>query len=106
MGDRIMRERIREAVTKTINGLYKCGVIDRVTRRNIEKLCLPEVKRYSPEEIVAIRKKYNLSQAALASLFNVSVSTVQKWEQGKKKPMGVSCKLLDIVERKGIEVLL
>ena len=106
MGDRIMRKRIQEAVTETIAGLYKCGVIDKITKHNIEKLCLPEVKQYKPQEIVAIRKKYNLSQAALASLFNVSVSTVQKWEQGKKKPMGVSCKLLEIIDKKGIEALL
>ena len=52
MWDRIMRERIREAVTETINGLYKCGVIDRVTRRNIEKLCLIQSESGSIGEFV------------------------------------------------------
>jgi putative transcriptional regulator len=64
---------------------------------------LPEVKEYTPEKIVSIRKK--LSQAALASIFNISPSTVQKWEQGHKRPSGASRKLLDIVERKGLEAL-
>lgn len=53
-----------------------------------------------------IRKKFKLSQAALASVFNVSTSTVQKWEQGNKKPTGASRKLLDIIERKGLEALI
>jgi putative transcriptional regulator len=47
-----------------------------------------------------------LSQPALASIFNISLSTVQKWETGNKKPTGASKKLLDIIERKGIEALI
>jgi len=73
--------------------------------KNIESLCIPEVQEYSPEKIISIRKKLKLSQAALASVFNISPSTVQKWEQGNKKPTGASKKLLDIIERKGLEAL-
>jgi len=36
----------------------------------------------------------------------ISPSTVQKWEQGNKNPTGASLKLLDIIERKGIDTLL
>ena len=73
--------------------------------KNIEKLCLPEIQEYTPEKIVLIRKEFKLSQAALASIFNISPSTVRKWEQGNKKPAGASRKLLDIMERKDIEAL-
>jgi putative transcriptional regulator len=31
---------------------------------------------------------------------------VKKWEQGVKKPAGASRKLLDIMERKGLEALM
>ncbi|MDZ7832984.1 MAG: helix-turn-helix domain-containing protein [Desulfobacterales bacterium] len=72
-------------------------------RRNTH---VPEVQEYTPERIISIRKKFRLSQAALASLFNISPSTVQKWEQGSKKPAGASKKLLDIMERKGISALI
>jgi len=34
------------------------------------------------------------------------LSTVQKWEAGDKKPGGPALKRLDMVERKGLEVLL
>jgi len=74
--------------------------------KNIENLCLPEVKEYPPDKIIALRKKLKLSQAALACIFNISLSTVQKWERGNKKPTGASKKLFDIIERKGIEALM
>ena len=34
-----------------------------------------------------------------------SLSTVQKWEIGEKRPSGPSLKLLDVIERKGIDAL-
>ena len=60
------------------------------------------------DELSVDQKKlvYYLSQAALAYIFNISPSTVQKWERGNKRPTGASKKLLDIIERKGIEALL
>jgi len=101
-----MRQSIAKSVTNTLKDLNKSGLVDDITMRNIEQLCLPEVKEYSPEQIILIRKKLKLSQSALASIFNISPSTVQKWEGGSKKPTGASRKLLDIVERKGIDVLI
>jgi putative transcriptional regulator len=35
----------------------------------------------------------------------MSVSTVQKWEIGEKKPSGPALKLLDLVQRKGLKAL-
>ncbi|SLM33032.1 Transcriptional regulator, XRE family [Desulfamplus magnetovallimortis] len=101
-----MRKSIAESITKTVKDLNRSGVVDDITLKNIEKLCLPEIKDYPPAKIISIRKRFRLSQAALASVFNISPSTVQKWEQGNKKPAGASRKLLDIMERKGLEALL
>jgi len=101
-----MRKSIAESIINTVRDLNKSGLVDEITMRNIEKLCLPEVKEYSAEKIIALRKKFKLSQAALASIFNISPSTVQKWERGNKKPTGASKKLFDIIERKGLEALM
>ncbi len=101
-----MRKSIADSVICTVKDLHKSGLVDDITMKNIENLCLPEIKEYSPENIVSIRKKCKLSQAALASIFNISPSTVQKWEQGNKKPTGASRKLLDIIERKGLDALI
>jgi putative transcriptional regulator len=100
-----MRKSIVDSIQNTITDLNKSGIIDDITMKNIETLCLPEVHDYSPDKIVAIRRKNHLSQAALAAVLNISPSTVQKWERGTKKPAGASKKLLDLVERKGIELL-
>ena len=101
-----MRDSISKSITSTIKDLNKSGLVDEITMNNIQNLCLPEVKEYSPEHIVSLRKKLKLSQAALACVFNISPSTIQKWESGDKKPTGASKKLLDVIERKGIEVLI
>lgn len=101
-----MRESIAKSITTTVKDLNNSGLVDEITMKNIENLCLPEIKEYTPQKIATIRKKFKLSQAALASVFNVSTSTVQKWEQGNKKPTGASKKLLDIMERKGLEALI
>jgi len=101
-----MRKSIAASITNTVKNLHKSGLVNDITMKNIENLCVPEVQDYTPEKIIFIRKKFKLSQAALASLFNISPSTVQKWEQGNKKPAGASRKLLDIMDRKGISALI
>ena len=101
-----MRKSIAESITSTVSDLHKSGLVDEITMKNIHNLCLPEIKEYSAKEIVDIREKYRLSQAALASIFNLNVSTVQKWEQGSKKPSNASQKLLDIIDRKGLDAFI
>ncbi len=101
-----MRKSIAESITSAVKDLNKSGLVDKITMKNIHNLCLPEVKEYPPAKIVSLRKKFKLSQAALANIFNISPSTVQKWERGNKKPTGASKKLLEIIERKGIEALI
>ena len=63
---------------------------------------------YTPERVAQIRiKKAKMSQAVFAGLLNVSTSTVQKWESpaSGKLPAGAAAKLLQIIEKKGIEAL-
>jgi len=101
-----MRNSISESITSTVKDLNKSGLVDDITMKNIEKLCLPEIHDFTPEKIISIRKRFKLSQAALASVFNISASTVRKWEQGNKKPAGASKKLLDLIDRKGLNALI
>jgi putative transcriptional regulator len=51
------------------------------------------------------RLRTRASQAVFAAYLNTSPTTVQKWEQGQKHPSGPSLKLLNLVERKGLEAL-
>ena len=60
-----MRTTIAESIVNTVADLNDSGLIDEITMKNIQSLCLPEVKEYTPEKIVSIRKQLKLSQAAL-----------------------------------------
>lgn len=64
------------------------------------------VQDYDATKIKALRARLHLSQAVLASVLNTSTSTVRKWEVGDKRPSGPAQKLLDILERKGLEAVL
>jgi putative transcriptional regulator len=46
-----------------------------------------------------------MSQAVFALFLNTSVSAVQKWEIGEKKPSGPSLKPLNLINQKGIDML-
>ena len=40
-----------------------------------------------------------------AALLNTSVSTIQKWEIGQKRPTGTALKLLHLVQKKGLDIV-
>ena len=96
---------ILNTVHETAKGLHKAGVMDTTTMREFDALCLPPVKIYTANQIKKLRLRYKASQAVFAAYLNTSPSTVQKWEQGQKKPNGPSLKLLNVVDQKGLEVL-
>ena len=97
-----MKNTIQNMVLETIEGLYKAGTVDEITLKEVRAMALPELKSYAPRSIIRLRRKLRLSQAALARFINTSVSTVQKWEQGAKKPSGPALKLLHIIKEKGL----
>lgn len=96
---------ILAAVHETARGLYSAGALDRVTMREFDQLCLPPVEALEPEQIKQIREAARVSQAVFARLLNTSVSTVQKWEIGQKRPTGTALKLLHLVQKRGLEIV-
>lgn len=96
---------ILEVVHDTAKGLHKAGVMDQITLREFDRLCLPPVEPLEPEKIKQIREASLVSQAVFARLLNISLSTVQKWEIGQKKPTGTALKLLHLVEKRGLEAV-
>jgi putative transcriptional regulator len=100
-----MAKRILETVHETARGLHEAGVMNTRTMREFDALCLQPVKTLSAAQIKRLRTRLRVSQAVFAAYLNTSPSTVQKWERGEKKPNGPSLKLLNLVERKGLEVL-
>ena len=53
----------------------------------------------SKREIIDLRQQLNLSQAVFARLLNVSVKTLQAWEQGLRVPSDAALKLLTVAKQ-------
>lgn len=53
----------------------------------------------SKREIINLRQRLNLSQAVFARLLNVSVKTLQAWEQGLRVPSDAALKLLTVAKQ-------
>jgi putative transcriptional regulator len=100
-----MDKSILNTVHDGAKDLKKAGVIDEMTMREFDALCLPQVKDMSARQIKRLRQQTKASQGVFAAYLNTSLSTVQKWEQGKKKPNGPSLKLLNMVAQKGLQTL-
>jgi len=97
--------RLRKELIETARGLYELGAIGAKTMREMESLRVEAPKTFSAYEIKRLRLKEKASQAVFAAYLNTSVSTVQKWEIGEKRPSGPALKLLDLVDRKGLKAL-
>lgn len=96
--------RIIDEALETMRDLEKIGVVNKQTLRDFEAQVLipPD---YSAEAIRKLRERLQVSQAVFAAYLNASVSTVQKWENGDKRPSGAALRLLSVIDRRGLEVL-
>ena len=58
-------------------------------------------KVYTPEQLLAIaaRQSVNLTQKEFAQLLNVSIDSVQDWEQGRRSPRGAAKTLLRVAKQ-------
>ena len=61
-------------------------------------LMIDPVKKYSNDEIKAIRNKAGMTQAVFANYMGVSKKTVEAWELGRTHPTGPAYRLLYILE--------
>jgi putative transcriptional regulator len=54
------------------------------------------VFHFKPADIRSIRRRLKMSQYEFALMIGVSVSTLQNWEQGRRRPEGPARALLKI----------
>lgn len=105
MGTKTRNSRILDEMHETALGLHGAGLISKRRMAEFDILCHLDVHEMSPKEIKSLRERTHVSQAVFAAVLNISPSTVQKWEAGAKKPSGPSLKILNLIARKGIEVM-
>ncbi len=88
-----------------MESLETIGAISKVTMREFDAACLEPVAELNPDQIRALREREHLSQAVFASYLNVSKNLVSDWERGKKRPGGPALKLLNVIQKHGLEVV-
>jgi putative transcriptional regulator len=54
------------------------------------------ITEVAPMDVKAIRRRLQKSQSEFARMIGVSLSTLQNWEQGRRRPEGPACALLRV----------
>ena len=96
---------ILEEAHQTAQGFHRVGAMDQLTMREFDRLCLPPIEPLEPEQFKQFWEAAIVSKSVFAALLNTSVSTVQKWEVGQKRPTGIALKLLHLVQEKGLQIV-
>ena len=54
--------------------------------------------KVAAHDIAALRRSLRMSQSVFAAVLNVSLKTIQSWEQGLREPNEASLRLIQIIE--------
>lgn len=96
---------IQATIDDIAHGLHRANIINKKTLRELTDDDLPELIEYTGEEIQQLRKNQKLSQAVFAKYLNVSPALIRSLEQGTRHAHGAILKLLNIVNKHGIDAL-
>jgi DNA-binding transcriptional regulator YiaG len=86
----------RKLFNELTRSIKQAGAIARGERRPSRRF------EFTPSRIQAVRENTRLSQTEFARLLNVSVKTLQNWEQARREPTGPAKALLRIVEKEPV----
>lgn len=103
---RLTRELLETARDMRESGLLSKAAHEKITMRHKADIPRRVAAPISAAKIRALREEANLSQAVFARLLNLTVGYVSQLERGAKRPTGATLTLLNVIQRKGIEVVL
>jgi putative transcriptional regulator len=103
--------RLTKALLETAKDMRRGKLLDElaytnITMRHLGEDAAPKVETITGEEIRALREQVHLSQAVFARHLNLTVGYVSQLERGAKRPTGAALVLLNVIRRKGLEVIL
>lgn len=87
-------------------GLLDDAAHGKITLRHVGTRPLGTAEPISGAEFRRLREEAKLSQAVFARYLNLTVGYVSQLERGTKQPKGPALALLNILRRKGVEVIL
>ena len=93
-----MKPSAEERIIQGLQGFSKAlkqgeDISERFTCRKVVLNLQPT--SYTPQEVKETRALLGMSQSLFAKFLGVSVSLVQAWEQGQRKPEPMACRFLD-----------
>jgi len=102
---------VSEAILEMAGDQFSSGMMDKATHDKITLRLLGAqatavAEPISNAEIRSLREKANLSQAAFARYLNLTPGYLSQLERGVKQPKGPALALLNVIRRKGLEVML
>ena len=103
----IDQSRILDEMMEMARALQGHALISKQDMAKMKLICQTPPE-YTSEKVTFIRvEKAKVSQSVFATILNVSVSAVQKWESPSsgKHPSGAAAKLLQLIEVKGLEAI-
>lgn len=105
--------RLTKELLETAHDMHESGLLtkaarDKITMRHLGASDIPAAvtAKISGADVKAIREQAKLSQAVFARYLNVTAGYISQLERGDKHPTGPALVLLNVIRRKGIEVIL
>jgi len=103
--------RLAQAMLETAKDMRSAEILDeaayaKITMRHLGVKDKGEVVPLTGEDIRAVREQAHMSQAVFAHHLNLTTGYVSQLERGAKRPTGAVLVLLNVIRRKGIEVIL
>ncbi len=102
---RAYKSDVKAAIHETALDLHEARLIDKQTMRRFDESCLTQVRKFTADEIRALREREQVSQTVFAMYLNVTKDSVSQWERGDKRPAGPAAKLLSIVAARGLSAI-
>jgi putative transcriptional regulator len=101
---------LTQALLETAKDMHHIGLLgnsayEKITMRHLG-IQKPEIESLTAEDIRRIREQTHMSQSVFAKCLNLTVGYVSQLERGIKRPTGAALMLLNVIHRKGIEVIL
>lgn len=103
--DRLAEEIAEMAEAQRRLGLMDAPTFSKITARTLGGGALPTSEPLTAAEVRQVREESRLSQAALARYLNVTAGYVSQLERGVTQAKGPALALLNVVRRRGIDVL-
>ena len=103
--------RLTKALLDTAKDMLDGSIFDekeykKITMRHLNNENLPKIDPITSKEIRVLREQAHLSQAVFASYLNLTVGYISQLERGLKKPTGAVLALLNVIRRKGFDIVL